>query len=556
MLRKYRRAIALMLAVVMTYSPMMVCAQQPATEKPSSVGKAKIDLGYVTPATAAAVVVYPRHVFTAPGMEMLPVEVISAAGKKELGIDPVEIEQIVAIAEPPQAGPPRVAILVRMAKPLDKGPILAPLWKTTTEAQLKGKTYRQAKSPMTPSIYQPDDRTIVVASDDLLREIVEGGQPKAGKMSKILGRIAEPSDAMAILLVEPIRPLLAGPLEMMPLPPPFGDDVKKLPEQLNSIGVKVNLTGDMAMSLTLKATDEAAAEAVEQTIDKYLTLAQQMATAQAAQRSAGSDDPVEKAMGQYTKRMSEHMFQAIRPVRKGQTLTLATDKGTQQAQVQIAVIGVLVALLLPAVQAAREAARRVSSSNNMKQISLAMHNYGQANRVLPPAYKANKDGKPLLSWRVLILPYVEEAGLYDQFHLDEPWDSPNNKPLIAKMPKIYQNPNNGKLADGKTNYLTVRGKKTIFSGGEGTSFGKIRDGLSNTIMTVEVPNESAVVWTKPDDFEYNEENPLKGLTGLRMGGFNVGMADGSVRFLRSSIDPKVLKALFTRDGGEPISDLD
>src|ERR1700676_3675353 len=108
--------------------------------------------------------------------------------------------------------------------------------------------------------------------------------------------------------------------------------------------------------------------------------------------------------------------------------------------VVIAIIAVLIALLLPAVQAAREAARRAQCVNNLKQIGLAMHNYHSTYDCFPPAVTADDQGRPLLSWRVLILPYLEEAPLYAQFHLDEPWDSPHNLPLASKMPRVYTCP--------------------------------------------------------------------------------------------------------------------
>ncbi len=153
----------------------------------------------------------------------------------------------------------------------------------------------------------------------------------------------------------------------MPPVPPQLDDVKKIPDLLTSVGAKVNLTGDMAMSLTLKAKDEAAAEQIEQIIDKLLDVARQRASQQSATQLASSD-PVEQAMGQYSKRMSERMLQAIRPVRKGKTLTLANDgNGKNPQMVQMATIGILAALLLPAVQAAREAARRAAAANELKR---------------------------------------------------------------------------------------------------------------------------------------------------------------------------------------------
>jgi hypothetical protein len=210
---------------------------------------------------------------------------------------------------------------------------------------------------------------------------------------------------------------------------------------------------------------------------------------------------------------------------------------------------VAVALLLPAVQSAREAARRAQSMNNLKQIALAMHNYADTHGGFPPAYVADKDGKPLLSWRVLILPYLEQQALYEQFRLDEPWDSEHNKKLSETAIAVYHDPN-GPPTPWMTNYLTVRGEDTAFPGKEGIKFAQITDGTSNTIMLVEVNNSQAVPWAKPADFEPNQQNPLAGLVGLRPGGFLAAFCDGSVRFISATTDPQVLKAMFTRNGGE------
>ena len=119
----------------------------------------------------------------------------------------------------------------------------------------------------------------------------------------------------------------------------------------------------------------------------------------------------------------------------------------------------------------REVHGRTQCVNNLKQIGLAMHNYLDSHKTFPPAYSRDKSGRPLLSWRVHILPYVEEASLYKEFHLDEPWDSPHNRTLIDRMPAVYRCPSmSRKPADrGKTTYLTPRGKATIFPAPRGSS---------------------------------------------------------------------------------------
>ena len=122
------------------------------------------------------------------------------------------------------------------------------------------------------------------------------------------------------------------------------------------------------------------------------------------------------------------------------------------------------------------------------------------------------------------------------------------------MPPTYRCPSgSSKRADlGKTTYLTPRGKSTIFPGSEGIKIPKITDGTSNTIFVVDASDDRAVVWTKPDDWDVDPELDLKGIFGHHPGGTNFSFADGSVRFIKDSVDPKVMEKLLTRDGGEVI----
>jgi hypothetical protein len=213
---------------------------------------------------------------------------------------------------------------------------------------------------------------------------------------------------------------------------------------------------------------------------------------------------------------------------------------------------VLIALLLPAVQSAREAARRAQCVNNLKQIGLAMHNYHQANGALPKPAITDKDGKPLLSWRVAILPYIEQQGLYNRFKLDEPWDSPHNRELIKEIPPTYVCPSRPQTEPGLTTYRAFVGPGALFENGKATGFQDVTDGLSNTLMVVE--SQEAVPWTKPDDLTFDPAAPpsLYGAGSLHPGGFNVLISDGSVRFFKLTISPQVFKALITRAGGEVV----
>ena len=195
MRRRHRAIIVWLLVVLMSVPPSRLYSLLPAPSATDTSGKPKPDLGHITPETTATVIAYPRHVLTAPEMEMLPIEVLSAAAKKELGIDPVEIEQAILIAEPPLGGPPQVALALHFNSPMAEGKILSPLWERTVAGDLDGKKYRRGQGPMDLSIFSPDQRTLLVGTDDLLRRMVANhANPQSGKMSQTLGKAPTPPD--------------------------------------------------------------------------------------------------------------------------------------------------------------------------------------------------------------------------------------------------------------------------------------------------------------------------------------------------------------------------
>ena len=213
----------------------------------------------------------------------------------------------------------------------------------------------------------------------------------------------------------------------------------------------------------------------------------------------------------------------------------------------------LPALLIPSVQKVRDAAARAQSTNNLKQMALAMMSYEAANGTLPPGgivdpLKPQGEQKPLLSWRVAILPYIGQQNLYSQFKLNEPWDSPNNLRLLSQMPNVYNCPAT-QTKSGETVYQVFVGKGAAFDKTRGHRIQTFVDGASNTILIVEAAK--AVPWTKPDDVPFDPSKPILPLmsTSFR-GGFNVVMVDGSVRFVPQSVSEMTLKAAITPDASD------
>ncbi len=184
-------------------------------------------------------------------------------------------------------------------------------------------------------------------------------------------------------------------------------------------------------------------------------------------------------------------------------------------------------------------------------MALALQSYHDKNGHLPPAVVYGVDGKPLYSWRVLILPYIEQQQLYDEFHLDEPWDSPNNVKLLSRMPVTYAPPA-GKARRVPPYHTVVHvfvGEGTAFEGKEGLCLGRdFPDGTCNTILVVEAGK--AVPWSKPQDIAFEPDRPLPRPEGLFHDGFRACTADGARQWVSKRVSDETLRAHILRRRGE------
>lgn len=201
-----------------------------------------------------------------------------------------------------------------------------------------------------------------------------------------------------------------------------------------------------------------------------------------------------------------------------------------------------------AIGAAKLAAQRTQSMNNGRQCALAFHNYVDAMGKFPQAVLKGPKGHQY-SWRVAILPFIEQQELYDQYNFEEDWDSENNLKVMKKMPPVFRHPSQPDDSYD-TSYLAVSGPDTIFWGDEAISFKDLTDGSSNTILFVEA--KSTVPWTKPQDLDYDPEKGLPKFGGFSDGGFNAVFADGSVQFISDKVEEEMMHNMLQKSDGNII----
>ena len=303
--------------------------------------------------------------------------------------------------------------------------------------------------------------------------------------------------------------------------------------------VMADLALEEGVALTVRgvAGNEESAEKIAQTLNAIIPVGQGLIL---GSRSSAEKSPEEyRAVLMQALEMGNAALKSAKVQRDGNDVVLTASAGSGQ-------LGAMAAMLLPAVQSARTAAKRAQATNNMKQIMLALHNYHDTFGSFPPSVLLGPDGKTKYSWRVAILPFVEHAELYEKYRRNEPWDSPHNKALLSEMPPVFRNPNDS-TASTSTSYFGFVGNQTAFgdSPGEGNNIRSFLDGTSNTIMVVETKRE--VPWSKPEDISYSDSDEIAELGGWFDGGFIAGLADGSARFFSESLMEKTLRNLIKRD---------
>lgn len=362
------------------------------------------------------------------------------------------------------------------------------------------------------------DHAVYIGSKATLKRLTDAKPSPRPGLADAFAAVADSPVQIVLTLSADQRRVLR---EMLPdLPPDFGGLTgQQLAAGLGWAALGVSFEPKLSTKLIIQADSDQAAQALE-------------AAATAGLRRLSTDPEVLKHFPPMPLFVG-----SLLPKRDGSRLVLSADEAIDAAG----------KLLGGLAGQARQASGRSEAMNHLKQIGLAFHNFNDAYGSFPPSASYSGD-KPLLSWRVYLLPYLDQQALYEQFHLDEPWDSEHNRTLVDKMPEVYRSPN-VKTPPGHTVFLVPTGTGLLFGGKAGLRIQDITDGTSNTVLVLEATADKAVPWTKPEDLPIDPKNPLAGLTNGRER-FNALIADGSARTIPAKANPQEFLKFLTPAAGE------
>jgi hypothetical protein len=559
------------------------------TEKPSA-GKAAqtpkpLDAAYVSDDFFAALVLHPARLLETAKANRARLDNLAAAVRHRTGIDPKLVEQVILLVPRPAGQdvpvkrrlgekPPLeelpLAAIVRLREPAADKAWLARVAKTAGYGELEevdtGKIYWRSTAGMNVACYAHDARTLVVAGEKQLRAMLPHYEGD-GRLAERLRQWGGAADLLGVIEPDGISDALAShrknnqsdwALAFAALTDVVG--------RVQSVQFTADLSSGALLHWDVQARTAADAELIHDLVRGWSAASKVLRLAADRQPRDPDDadlDPLPRSI-----RLADQMLGGLQSSRSGDRVAFHVEAGERGLDL-LAAGAQLIGSVTDSLPRRATPVSVAQSSNNLRQLALAMHNFHDVYSAFPARASLGKDRKPRLSWRVHVLPFLEHTELYREFHLDEPWDSPHNKDLIAKMPDVFRS--SPHAAEGRTSYVVPVGSSTSPRGGEvatifppafagadkdptaarplGLPLGSILDGSSNTLLILEVPAENSVIWTKPDDWEVDAKDPAKGLFGARRGFALAAFADASVHRLPDKTDRETLLRLLWRNDG-------
>ncbi|KAA0141494.1 DUF1559 domain-containing protein [Gimesia chilikensis] len=470
-----------------------------------------------------------------------------------LGISPIDLKTVTMIhflQKPEKTGQGLYSIvyLIEVTNPQ----VRTKIQKTIEETELVNSTYR-GKTFLTTASNQG-------SSVMFLNENALLFSDKAGTLKKIIDQIQDRKDHA---WKERLQPMLSnsviGGINLQLLRETLGVPfTQSLTQQIplwpmiapvwqNTEIATLGITVQKDLSLELIFEQKNDSEQTKQCLKGLLVMGQNILS-QMKTAMKQSDRPWQPE--------EEAQFNHFEQFLKSSQVKQTANRVTFSSSISGDLVSEMVVRSNPELQEARVAARRSVAKNNIKQIMLALHNYHERHHHFPPAVVLGPDGKTPHSWRVELLPYLDQQALYDKYRLNEPWDSEHNLKIAETVVPVFSHPNSSKPAN--SGYFVVVGEGTAFGNKQGVSFKEITDGTANTIAVVEAKRD--IPWTKPEDISYDgkklpqfggfsENPPVNGQPAI--GVYYVGSCDGRARMIMDNMDEELLKSLLTIADGKP-----
>ncbi|MCA9183551.1 MAG: DUF1559 domain-containing protein, partial [Planctomycetales bacterium] len=508
--------------------------------------------------TFAAVTMDPAAIMRNESLKQFPREIATSLVLDATGVDPNQVQSAVGFVCLP--------ITPNM---VNAGVLLKPIAGANLNVQLPG-VFREVISNRTTYKKRSDEEgvcfatlpsgVLVVGTESVVQQVLgrfeQITQDSATENSVAGNPTANAEVVSADLLAShgrgelfitwdtsKVQSILAEVLSAAPGLPKELEPLKSMATRVASMNVTLSLAKAPFLQVRIRPSEQSSATEIHSIVQPAFLFGLNELKGEidrsVAASSAGSG--ATEATNAYVLRMLQDIYNSAGPtIQAGEVVaTLESFKSVYPA------------LLLPAIEGARNAAAQTSDSNNLKQIALAMHNFNDTYSHLPLRGGKSPATAHGLSWRVHILPFLGELELYEQFHLDEAWDSQHNRSLVERMPAVYAG-TRSEIPPGYTNLLTIDSPDSVITNDTSVRLADITDGMSNTVMVVEADADRAVIWTQPEDLVFDAKDPMAGLGNARASGFHVALSDGAVVLLPSDLSPQTMAALVTRAGGEVV----
>ncbi|MBP90894.1 MAG: hypothetical protein CMJ64_29985 [Planctomycetaceae bacterium] len=546
----------ILLLLLPPVSQLSIVTAQPAAEP---ISTAPFSLAYIPRDAIAVIAARPAVLMQRPALATLR-DTVDGLSKSMLNVPltPADVTQsaMVLLADDRTVS---AAFIVRFASTDVAREFLAGA-DVGTAVTFSGQVYQ--RQPNGWCSFKPDARTLVLSPDKVaLRRCIAAGKTGATttKWAETWRGVASRDSAVLVntsMLRGPLGDYVGARIQKLQpnagrggfATPPLTYRLAPLWQQSEHVVAELRVSDAVELRLVSQSASVDEAKQVHSALLTAVSVARN-ALSMARVSVARSDDATVAAMLQPIDLVDE-LLEDARIVRQETQLGAvvhATPEATRR----------LTKLAAPALLAGRAAGLRTRSLNNLKQIALAMHNYHDTYKRFPAATQLGPKDTPR-SWRVTLLPWLEQQALYDEYRQDEPWDSENNQRVLAKMPDVFRCPMDT-AGSTATSYFTFvsprqeRGRRPVaaFEENVGLSFRDFIDGTSNIILAVET-KKPGTPWTKPEDLPFTEDRPLPKLGGWYPGGFNLALCDGSARFVTDQIDEATLRRLIMRNDGNPV----